>query len=436
MYPQSALAVKDQPWCLTEVPRCFNLHLMKTRSSPGPWILIVSAAMALILALAACSGRNEKIPSVKREALFSLGYGTLEDQLDLFRVEGMAPPAKTRISMRDGIFYVSNGNGAKVLTLSSFGDLLGMIYNPERNPPPIVLNQPGGSVTGRAARPYPFLEPGEIAVDSNKHVYVEDRLPPDRRAFDAESNTALEYAVLRFSTDGEFLDFLGQEGVGGTPFPVISGIYITAQDDCVVLCITRTAWLVYWFDARGLVKSTVRIRRDSLPMPDERNLVPSLEHIYPDPDGDGIYLKVDYYSESIDPATKTRSGIEYDRAFVYRMDSRTAAYTDRYEILPFEPAKTRGQEDAPPRVWEFLGAARGRNLFFTTTDLEGNTFVAVYDGAAKVLKRYSIQIDPDELQYTTLYLSPEGILCALMGTRFEARVVWWRFDRILPGGAL
>ena len=399
--------------------------------------MLAAAALSLFASvLYSCARRPEKVQEVKREALFTLGYGTLEDQLDLFRVEGMAPPSKTRIAMRDGIFFLANGDGAKVLTLSSFGDLLSMVYNPDRNPPPVVLSPPGASVSGRAARPYPFLSPGEIAVDSRKHVYVEDRLPPDRRTFDSDADTSLEYVVLRFSTDGEFIDFLGQEGIGGTPFPVITGVHATAQDDCVVVSMNREAWLVYWFDARGLLKSTVRIRRDSLPLPDDRKLIPSLERIFPDPDGDGIFLKVDYYAEAVDPATKTRSGIVYDRAFVYRMDSRTAAYTDRYEILPYEPARSRGEEDPQPRVWEFLGAARGRNLFFTTTDEKGTTLVAVYESSAKAMKRFLIAIDPEELQYTTLFLSPDGILCALMGTRFEVRVVWWRFDKVLSGGAL
>lgn len=408
---------------------------MDTRKIPPAAGLAAAFALTAMI-LGSCSRFPETVREVKRESLFSLGYGTLEDQLDLFRVEGMAPPAKTRIAMQDGIFFLSNGNAAKVLTLSSFGDLLSMVYNPERNPPPVVLSQSESQASGRIARPYPFLSPGEIAVDSRKYVYVEDRLPPDRRAFDSASSTSLEYVVLRFSTDGRFIDFLGQEGIGGTPFPVITGVHVTAQDDCVVVCLSREAWLVYWFDSRGLLKSTVRIRRDSLPLPDDRNLVPSLEKIYPDPDGDGIYLKVDYYAESIDPATKTRSGIVYDRAYVYRMNSRTAAYTDRYEILPFEPSRGRREDESPPRIWEFLGAARGRTLFFTTTDEEGRTFVAVYSGSARSMKRYSISIEPEELQYTTLFLSPGGILCALMGTRFEARVVWWRFDRVLSGGPL
>ncbi|HSV55518.1 MAG TPA: hypothetical protein VLH39_00230 [Magnetospirillaceae bacterium] len=403
---------------------------MKSKSALCSWAVVLSA----VLVFASCAGRAGPVREVQRESLFTLGYGTMEDQLDIFRVGGMAPPGRTRIAMRDGIFFLSNGNSAKVLTLSSFGDLLSMIYNPDRNPPPVVLSQPAASTAGRTARPYPFLAPGEIAVDSRKHIFVEDQLPLERRVFDPETNTSLEFVVLRFSTDGEFIDFLGQEGIGGTPFPLITGIHVTAQDGLVVICMTREAWLVYWFDSRGILESTIKIRRNSLPRPEGRNLLASLERIYPDPDGDAVFLKVDYYAEIIDPATQTRSGMKYDRAIVYRMDARTAEYTDQWEILPFEPPRSPGQEAAPVRIWEFLGAARGRNLFFRTTDEAGNTFIAIYDSSARALRRFSISIEPDELHYMTLYLSPDGILCALLGTRFEARVVWWRFDRVLSGG--
>ncbi|NLJ46888.1 MAG: hypothetical protein GX430_10035, partial [Treponema sp.] len=143
---------------------------MNTVKSRSPAILSAAILLSLLVPTA-CSRSSGPVREVRRESLFTLGYGTQEDQLDLFRMEGMAPPAKTRIAMQDGIFFLSNGNGAKVLTLSSFGDLLSMVYNPERNPPPVVLSQSESQASGRTARPYPFLSPGEIAVDSRKHVY-------------------------------------------------------------------------------------------------------------------------------------------------------------------------------------------------------------------------------------------------------------------------
>ncbi|MCK7485528.1 MAG: hypothetical protein MZU97_08185 [Bacillus subtilis] len=249
---------------MTEAPRCFTLGLMNTRNAIRPAALF--AALALFASvLGSCSRFSETVREVKRESLFSLGYGTLEDQLDLFRVEGMAPPAKTRIAMRDGIFFLANGNGAKVLTLSSFGDLLSMVYNPERNPPPVVLSQPGASSSGRAARPYPFLSPGEIAVDSRSTSTWRTACRRTGAPSTPGRTRPWSTSSCGFPRRAGSSTSWGRRASEGTPFPVITGVHVTAQDDCVVLSMTREAWLVYWFDSRGLLKSTVRIRRDSLP---------------------------------------------------------------------------------------------------------------------------------------------------------------------------
>jgi hypothetical protein len=47
------------------------------------------------------------------------------------------------------------------------------------------------------------------------------------------------------------------------------------------------------------------------------------------------------------------------------------------------------------------------------------------------MARFNIDIAPDELFYNNFYLSPDGVLCALLGTKYEARIVWWRFDKTL-----
>lgn len=43
----------------------------------------------------------------------------------------------TAIAMRDGFFYVSNGESQKILELNSYGDLLTLYHNPETNPAPL-----------------------------------------------------------------------------------------------------------------------------------------------------------------------------------------------------------------------------------------------------------------------------------------------------------
>ncbi len=393
-------------------------------------------AVILSLLLAACGGSRGAV-AVAREQLFTLGYGSAEDQVDLFQLENAAGPLKTRIAMREGIFYLANGNGAKVMRLSSFGDVLSMIYNPERNPEPLLLRPAKGDDTsGRRAYAHPFRAVGELAVDSRQTLYVEDRLPPERRVYDEASSGMLDYVVLRFDKEGRFLDFLGQEGPGGTPFPYIVGIHTTPGDDCVVVSMTQTAWLVHWFDARGLVRYALKLRRDALPQPEkDASFIASLDRVVPDSDGKALLLKVDYYREAVDPQTKSRSGIDYAGSWAYRMDPSSGAILARWEVPAEEKTVKQGPEGVSARyvrVPEFLGVAGGR-LFFITADDDGTSRLSILDEGNREVKRYNIDIAPDELYYSTLYLSPDGILCALLGTKYEARVVWWRFDKLFGG---
>jgi hypothetical protein len=393
-------------------------------------------AIAITTALSASCADSRAVMSLQREQLFSLGYGVLEDQLNLFDLEGDAPPQKTRLAMRDGIFFVSNGNAAKVLTLSSFGDLLAMVYNPERNPPPVALQpvEAGAAAQGRTAKPYPFLSPGEIAVDSKRTIFVEDRVPDGRRSYDDSMKASLEYVVLRFSRDGEYLDYLGQEGVGGTPFPRLSGLYISANDDCVVVSLTGEGWTAFRFDPRGSLLSTISIRRNDLPHPPgETAYIASMDGIVASPDGSGLILKVDYYREIVDEATHTQSGIDFSSSWGWVMDGATGAYVDRFELPSFESiAGNRDGEPVVARAWELAGAAAG-SIFLAAADEDGATYYGLFDMRSKTLKRFALQVDPEDLLYTAFSLSPDGILSAILASRYEARFVWWRFDKMLGG---
>jgi hypothetical protein len=408
------------------------------------WSACACAAALVALSLLSCARGEKPSVAVKREQLFTLGYGQTEDQIDLFQVEGDEASQKTRIAMREGIFYIANGAGYKVTRLSSFGSPLSMIYNAERNPEPVILKRaaPGSGdaaaadAAARKAVPYPFRAIGEIAVASDQTIYVEDRLPPERRAQDKESGALLDRVVLRFGKDGKYLDYLGQEGIGGTPFPYVIGVYAASSDDCVVVAMTQSAWLTYWFDAKGLLVGSARLMRDDLPLPDKGSgLIASLDKIVPDTEGRYLLFKVDYYKESIDPSTKSSSGIEFASSWLYRMSLRDGSYSDRWLIPAVEATVKDGRDGQPirySRVPEFLGAA-GNALFFMLADDEGKTYVSTFDRTTRAIVRFGIDISSDELYFNAYFLSREGILCALLGTKYEARVVWWRFDKIIGG---
>ena len=388
-----------------------------------------------VAALASCAP-SRTVTAFQREQLFSLGYGVLEDQLNLFSLDGKAPAQKTRMAMRDGIFFVSNGNAAKVLTLSSYGDLLAMIYNPDRNPPPVSLRQSdsGAIGQGRTAKPYPFSSPGEIAVDSRRTIFLEDRVPDSRRSYDNVMQASLEYVVLRFSRDGEYLDYLGQEGVGGTPFPPLAGLYIDSSDDCVVVCLTGSGWTVFRFDPKGMLLATIAIKRDDLPRPpEEADTIASMDKVLASSEGSALVLKLDYYREIVDVETHTQAGIEFSSSWAWIMDSATGSYVERYELPTFETMmEQKGDQKRVPRAWEMIGSAAG-SFFLSAVDDDGSTYYGIFDTRSRTMRRFSLRLEPDETLYATFSLSPDGILSALLGSKYEARFVWWRFDKLLGG---
>jgi len=390
----------------------------------------------LLWSILGTCAESRSLVNLQREQLFSLGYGVLEDQLNLFNLDGKAPPQETRLAMRDGIFFVANGNAAKVLTLSSFGDLLAMVYNPERNPPPVTLLPAGDSsaAQGRTAREYPFSAPGEIAVDSKRTIFVEDRVPEGRRTYDETMKASLEYVILRFSRDGEYLDYLGQEGVGGTPFPRLAGLFMTSNDNCVAVTLTGQGWTAFRFDPSGNLLSTISIKRDDLPSPpDEAGNIASMDGIIASPDGSGLILKIDYYREIIDQETHTQAGIEFSSSWAWIMDGSTGSYVERLELPSFESiANAKNGEDTVLRSWELVGAASA-SLFLSAIDDDNATYYGLFDMDSKSFKRFYLRIDPEELLYTAFSLSPEGILSAILASKYEARFVWWRFDKVLGG---
>ena len=243
-----------------------------------------------------------------------------------------------------------------------------------------------------------------------------------------------EYVVLRFSRDGEFLDYLGQEGIGGTPFPLISGIYITESDECVVVTMSGEGWGVYWFDQTGFLVSNVTVHRNSLPLPSTTDgLIASFDGIVPSPDGRGLLVKIDYFREIIDPETRTKVGIEFVNSLVWHMNHLEGDYIESYELLPFESVPVgRSDPGQVPRSWDFSGAAAG-NLFLSAVDENGQSHYALYNLASRSMRRFTLEIESDELRYVTFSLAPEGILSALLGASYEAKIVWWRFDKLLGG---
>ncbi|MDR2096711.1 MAG: hypothetical protein LBP76_14510 [Treponema sp.] len=394
---------------------------------------ILSPAI-LALLLAGCSG--DKPVQVEREDLFTLDIGRQEDQIALYGLDGDQGIPRVDISMRDGLFYIADGNGEKIVRYNSYGDLLFMIYNEETNPVPLSLRpmQEGGVVT-RWTFDYPFLEPSKIAVNSRKHIYASDKLPPERHGFDTENKALLDSIVLHFDEKGDIIEYLGQEGKGGSPFPRITGIHTSVQDEFAVVCRLPKGWNIYWFDADGTVLFLVPLSEQAGPVPHDRETaISSVDSLFIAPDERKIYFKVDYYRDTYDESTGLRTGNEPDSSVIWIMNVEDGSYAGSMEIPLFEYTFTENNRRVTEKMfYSFLGVMRGGRVFLSFPVEGGYSLLIMSSEFAtnNEQRQGFIRVDGEELLFNTFDLSDEGILSALLLNDWQAKVVWWRTDKLI-----
>jgi hypothetical protein len=386
-----------------------------------------------------CTQKPE-IAALQRENRFTLHYGSFEDELNLFDLTGTGS-INTHLTMRDGIFYLSNGESKKVLRFNSYGNLLALYYNPDTNPEPPFASKPleedAQLVSTQTAAPYPFNNPGVAAVDFQKNLYVVDQLPPERQQRDETRQLLLAQVVLRFSNNGDFLDYVGQGGLGGQPFPYIKDISITKNNELVVVCQTRTGMLAYWYSPAGFLLYTIPINLMDLPNPVERETGTeaylSLNKVIPDYSEKKLYLAIDYYKSLIDQASSVQYGIEYDRTLLYTLEVEKAVYVEPVLIPPLEQTiEENGQAVLSRSAYDFLGQSESRWFFFIIPDETGYMLQMVQQNGQRIQKRH-LDVDSNTLAYSyySFSLSPEGIISALLAGEESASVVWWRSDILL-----
>lgn len=406
------------------------LLAMDSSGAAAPRIVALLELVACLAVGLSCSPASTRVERIARQNLFSISIGRMEDQIDLMGT-GTGSGARLSLSMRNGIFFISDGQARKVMEFSSYGDILSLMYDPESNPPPVLLSAEGDSGGFRVAKAHPFREIGLLAVSSRQDVYIEDHLPPERRV-SGDDGSILDAVILRFAPDGSYLDYIGQEGLGGTPFQNIALLSCSVNDDIVVVSALAEEWLVFWYTREGTLVSSLSIGRNALPVPEGSSLIPSLDGLYPDQDSRLLYLKVDYAKELLDESTGASSGVAYDSSVVWLIDPSTGAVS---QSIPVPPAARRSggafSDESYLRPWSFIGASAGRNLFFRMPEDDGSQTIMVMNASTAKSRRFGLAAGSEEETAGAYHLGRDGILSALLVGRTAARVVWWRLDRVI-----
>ena len=407
----------------------------------------ILSALAVGVILASCQPARQ-IKSVIRSDLFSIGFGLSENQIDLSTGEDDS----LDIVMREGIFHILDGSGKKVMKLSSYGDLLALLYDPSRSPNPEIMKptspetgqQTKVEAQGRFAAPITFVSPEKVAVDSNQTIYVADRVASSSaRIYDSQSAAYCDRIVRRFGERGVELPYLGQEGPGGSPFPYISAIDIMENDTIAVVSASESAILVHHFGKAGNLLSSLRLGRESLPLPESlsepakksrdfrihANLDKMLE--ISSSETFEILTKIDYYKEFFDPQSLVISREEFAGSWLFTLDGASGRILRSFAIVTAKPDAVNP---------ELIGLNSG--LFYLLSDIEvsndnteptegsnvgSSRMLQLVDEEGKVQFRYRIELPRGVSAVIALKVSSAGQVYALLQGEESIRAVWWAF---------
>lgn len=396
-------------------------------------IYFIAAILAASFAFTSCV-KTETVQSISETELFSLPYGNFEEQLSVTDLNDVGN-VRFGIAMQDGFFYIVDGQSKKILELNSYGDLLTLFYNEDSQTARLLeaSNRPDKSIHHEIS--YPFDYPGMIAVDSNKNIYTVCSIPWDRQEKSDDGTTLYSHTVLRFARDGSSVDYIGQQGPGGTPFPHIKNIYTTSKDELVVVAASTEGILVYWFASDGFLKYMIPVTTKDAPSEideeEHSDVFLTIQNVVPDPLSYKLYVHIDYYSSYVDEDSKVQSGINYIQTLLYPLNIESGTYEEPVSVPPYEESVVSDYSKLTYRIpYDFLGVTKSGWKFFIVKTDDGFNIEMIQSETQRILRRHFNAVHSN-IVYDTMCLSQDGILTALYLEKENARIVWYRTDNLI-----
>lgn len=427
------------------MPQKFRKRIRGVPLRRAPALMAAACLAAVVLAGCQRKGIEELVSS----ELFSLSMGKMEDQIDLFQFENAMVERANSVTMRDGWFYIANGSAGKIMVFSSYGDLIFLLYNPQTNPAPTTLGPADASssvaestdyrgvVSTRGFVAYPFTDLGHVAVASDRTLYVEDAVPEAKAVKDVDRGVIRSRAILRFDRKGRQLGSLGEEGIGGSPFPYVSALYVTANDQLVVVCRLPGSWEVFWYSRDGAPLYQVEISNGNLPAKPQRGVTQALVSVLPDLQSPLLYLVISSYKDAGDARSATPASNDAVSTRAYKLDLRTQAYSPGSVDFPTNPPhRTKSglktiEIPSPPS--DVLGVSSG-GYFYLLAYTDTNLYtLQIVDPSGRVRVQRRVVIEDSELAFRDIHLSTTGIIYGLLADKSKAHVSWWRSDLLLKG---
>lgn len=380
-----------------------------------------------------CLG-NETVQSINETQLYTIPYGKFEEQLSVTDLNNIGN-VRLGITMQDGFFYIINGESKKIMELNSYGDLLTLFYNEDSEIAKILKKSNRAAESTHHEVSYPFDYPGMIVTDSNKNIYTVCSVPRDRQELSDDGTMLYSQTVLRFARDGSSTEYIGQQGPGGTPFPLIKNVYTTEKDELVVVGTSTEGLIVYWFANDGFLKYMIPVNTKDAPsvkgLDDNSEVYWTIENVIPDPVYYKLYVQINYYSTYFDEDSKVQSGVNYVQTLLYPLNVEKGVYEEPVSIPPYEESVVSDYSRLTYKMpYDFLGVTKNGWAFFIIKTEDGFNIEMIQQDNQHILRR-QFKTNHNNIWYYTMALSHDGILTAMYLEKDCARVVLYRTDSLI-----
>ena len=357
-----------------------------------------------VLSLLACSRSSDA--GLEKKTMFTLPYGVLDDEL--------TPLANSKVAMNDGFFYIIDSSLAKMMKFNSYGDLLMLQYNQEKNPVQILVHNTEDNIpSNKAAVPFPYREPTQIAVTDSQAFFVADILPDVEALWSDEYSCMLTSTVHCFDPHGKLICDLGQEGRSGvTPFSRITRLEATDSRHLVVHTQTPKGQVIYWFDENFKLLYSVLSDNSILPQEEIANHIVEIDSLATSRTEPLLFIKAEFYTEN-------GEDIEFYKTAVFCYD------------ITLEKCIWSMDIPAVETLYQLLGVYGKDQIYLVSPDDNDTYNLLILDGQKSIAVNTPLAFGHKDIQLLELNLGSHGIITALIAYEDEVSAVWWRSDKLL-----
>lgn len=369
------------------------------------------AALAMVLAwFPSCAGKNGG-RTLERRELFTLEYGACGKNVN-FSTQG---EVLLDFDAREGIFHILDIASRKVMRLSSYGDVLSELYDPEGSTPPEFIQKVEGSgkepqtAPGRYAAATRMVAPTLVAVDSTQTLYLADK---------PAAPLSGGNVVRRFGSQGKELAFIGQEGPGGTPFKKITSLRVMDDDSLAVVSSTSEGYMLDRFASDGSLLSALKMDSSGPALNASAGYRANIDGMAFKGKDDvyEITLKIDLYGESVEKKSGASAGYDVVESWLVTLDGASGRQISQFRVW----AKGSTQEDPI-----LLGQRAGQYLLLQVGTGGSGYSLLVVDGKGKTRGKYRMELPEGMKLVSTLKLIQGNRLTGIVGGDKSALALWW-----------